>query len=160
MRDCDERDRMKTLLVSLLFGFLHSLQGQFWVMLIASMILCQATLLTNSLLWATLLHAGWNTLTAVVTMPSGTQRVALAVAVAIAAVAGVLEFLQGIVVYGVPAGGHHDAETQAAGMADEFADVRSFGGFAAGHDNDFSFQGQQFVDMTHIINLLGVWAVS
>jgi hypothetical protein len=47
------------------------------------MILCQATLLTNSLLWATLLHAGWNTLTAVVTMPSGTQRVALAVAVAV-----------------------------------------------------------------------------
>jgi len=71
-----------TLVVSLLFGFLHSLQGQFWVMFAGSLLLCATTLTTGSLLWALTLHVGWNTLCLVAPMSAGVPRLALASAAA------------------------------------------------------------------------------
>ncbi len=63
-----------TLLVSLSFGLLHHDQGQLWTMLVASLVLCALTLLTQTLFWAILLHGTWNALTLVVRMPPTTER--------------------------------------------------------------------------------------
>ena len=65
------------LLVGVLFGLLHSTQGLFEVMFIFSGVLCAATLLTNNVIWAIILHIGWNTAATVITLPSGTLRESL-----------------------------------------------------------------------------------
>ena len=61
------------LLTSAVFALMHLPQGTFVVMALLSGLLCGVTVLTRSLLWAVVLHSGWN---ALVLVPTITERAA------------------------------------------------------------------------------------
>ncbi len=60
--------------VSALFAVLHLPSGAVGPMFVVSLVLCSVTLVSGSVLWAVLLHLGWNALAVTVTLAPGTDR--------------------------------------------------------------------------------------